>query len=228
MKNEQKIEIINSKNEEGNERSASLNTAESEQIPTPLKRNRQQVKKRSFLQKITGGVAILICLLLLPILIANLVIIVKGSLNPDEIPTVMGYAPMAVITESMTTSKKDAIRAGDLVVAKKTDVDKLKIGDIIMFKNNKTAVIHRIAGYDEETKSFITKGDANNTEDLDPVPKNNIIGQYMFRVPRVGEYILFSKTPLGMLLCIGIPILLFLGYDFFVKHANRRRKVNHK
>lgn len=185
----------------------------------------QKKSQKSLPQRITGWIAIVICLLLLPILIANLVIIVKGSLNPDEIPTVMGYAPMAVVTNSMNTGEPDAIRAGDMVITKQANPDTLEVGDVIMFKNNQTAVIHRIVGYNAETDTFVTKGDANDTEDLDPVEKKNIIGKFMQRVPKVGDFILFSRTPLGMLICIGIPILLFLGYDFVAKRLTRRKEI---
>ncbi|MBX8939275.1 signal peptidase I [Enterococcus gilvus] len=192
--------------------------------------NSETKRKKSTLQWITSGIAIVVSILLIPILIANLVIIVKGSLNPEEIPTVMGYAPMAVVTDSMNTGKSDAIKAGDMVVTKKTNVDKLAVGDIIMFKNNQSAIIHRIVGYNEATNTFTTKGDANNTEDIDPVQKKNIIGKYMLRVPKVGDLILFSRTPLGMLICIGIPILMLLSYDFVAKRLTRREeeKINKK
>ncbi|MGM0214888.1 signal peptidase I [Enterococcus sp. AZ109] len=191
-----------------------------------IQENHEEKKAtKSLPQKITGWIAIVICLLLLPILIVNLVIIVKGSLNQDEIPTVMGFAPMAVVTNSMNTGEPDAIRAGDMVVTRKTDPDTLEVGDIIMFQSGQTAVIHRIVAYDQETDTFTTKGDANDTEDLDPVAKEQIIGKFMQRVPRVGDFIMFSRTPLGMLICIGIPILLFLGYDFVAKRVTRRKEV---
>ena len=192
--------------------------------------NSETKRKKSTLQRITSGIAIVVSILLIPILIANLVIIVKGSLNPEEIPTVMGYAPMAVVTDSMNTGKSDAIKAGDMVVTKKTNVDKLAVGDIIMFKNNQSAIIHRIVGYNEATNTFTTKGDANNTEDIDPVQKKNIIGKYMLRVPKVGDLILFSRTPLGMLICIALPILILLSYHFVAKRLTRREeeKINKK
>ncbi|MGG5317304.1 signal peptidase I [Enterococcus sp. AZ072] len=191
---------------------------------TGSKGNEKKLQK-SLPQKVTGWLAIAICLLLLPILIANLAIIVKGSLNPDEIPTVLGYAPMAVVTNSMNTGEADAIRAGDLVITKQTDPDTLEVGDVIMFKNNQTAIIHRIVGYNDASDTFVTKGDANNLEDLDPVEKGKIIGKFTQRVPKVGDFILFSRTPLGMLICIGIPIILFLGYDFVAKRLTRRKEV---
>lgn len=196
-----------------------------EDVEVTKSKAEQKKSQKSLPQRITGWIAIVICLLLLPILIANLVIIVKGSLNPEEIPTVMGYAPMAVVTNSMNTGEPDAIRAGDMVITKQADPDTLEVGDVIMFKNNQTAIIHRIVGYNEETDTFVTKGDANDTEDLDPVAKKNIIGKFMQRVPKVGDFILFSRTPLGMLICIGIPILLFLGYDFVAKRLMRRKEV---
>ncbi len=181
----------------------------------------EQSKKRTAIQRITSVLAIISCLILIPILLINLVIIVKGSLSPKEVPTVFGYAPMAVITDSMNTGKKETINAGDLVVTKKVDPETLQVGDIIMFKNNDSAIIHRIVSYDSKSGTFTTKGDANNTEDLDPVQKKNIIGKYVGRVPGLGKFVLFSKTPLGILICMGFPLLLLLGYDFATKHFHR-------
>lgn len=194
------------------------NTAVSLDEPTDEKIEIVKKEKKSFPQKITSFIAVILCLVLLPILLANLIIIVKGSLVPDEVPTILGYAPMAVMTDSMNTGDTNDIKSGDMVVTKKMPVNQLMVGDIIMFKNNNTAVIHRIVAYNNNSKTFITKGDANNTEDLEPVQMKNVIGKYIGRVPKVGEFILFSKTPLGMLICIGLPIILLLGYDFVTKN----------
>lgn len=204
---------------ESNEDTSALDTAPAVE---DVEVEEKKTKKKSIPQRIVGWIAIVICVLLIPILIANIVIIVRGSLNPDEIPTAFGYAPMVVVTESMNTGEPDSIKGGDMVVAQKTDVDQLEVGDIIMYQSGQSAVIHRIVDYDAESDSFITQGDANNTTDIDPVSKDNIIGEYILGVPEVGNLVLFSQTPLGMLLCIAVPIVLLLVYDFIAKRLSRR------
>ena len=54
-------------------------------------------------------VFLIICI---PILVINLIIIIRGNMNPDRVPDVFGYKPFAVVSGSMETS----INVGDLVI----------------------------------------------------------------------------------------------------------------
>lgn len=138
-------------------------------------------------------------------------------MNTKEVPMLFGYAPMVVITESMDTGERDSIAAGDLVIAKKVDTSSLKKGDIIMFQSDGTTVIHRIIGRNKETGEFITKGDANNTADIKPVDASAVVGRYTLKVRSIGRFILFAKNPLGLLICLGVPVLMFFIYDIASK-----------
>ena len=51
--------------------------------------------------KILTIVGIVICVILVPILVINVTMIIKGLVNKDEVPTVGGYAPLIVLTDSM-------------------------------------------------------------------------------------------------------------------------------
>ena len=51
--------------------------------------------------KVLTIVGIVICVLLVPILIVNVTMIIKGLVNKDEVPTIGGYAPLIVLTDSM-------------------------------------------------------------------------------------------------------------------------------
>ena len=55
------------------------------------------------------------------------------------------------------------------------------------------------------TLCYITRGDANNTADREPVARENVVGRVVLVIPRVGAVIGFLRTPLGMCL------LLFIG-----------------
>ena len=61
---------------------------------------------------ILNVVAIVLCVILLPILVFNCILIIKGMLNPDEVPSIGNSIPLIVVTESMYPT----IKAGDLII----------------------------------------------------------------------------------------------------------------
>lgn len=95
--------------------------------------------------------------------------------------------PMASITSG---SMWPALKKGDLILIKGVfGKEDIKIGDIIVFKNQKGLTIHRVVEIKEDT--VLTKGDANNVADS-PVTYEEIIGKALslnnkaFRIPLLG------------------------------------------
>ncbi len=182
-------------------------------------------------QRILTITGIVLCVLFGFLLICNLTIIVKGSLNPSRPPSVLGVTPMVVLTGSMSGTAEDHIEAGDLIFVGKTEPEALQVGDVIAFteKGSITVVTHRIVaittGEDGQLR-FTTKGDANNTEDGEPVTVDRLVGIYRFRLPGVGNFALFLQTPTGMLLFIGVPLLAFIVYDILRRqhYANKEKQ----
>ena len=79
-----------------------------------------------------------------------------------------------------------------------------------------TAVTHRITSIETDENGnllFTTKGDANETEDTEKVTEDQVIGTYLARIPKVGDFALFLQQPIGMLLFIGVPLMAFIIYD---------------
>ena len=184
-------------------------------------KRREEGSKGALKHNLLKGLYIIVGTFFLVILITNVILIVKGSLNEKEVPTIFGVAPMAVLTDSMKTNDNDSIKSGDLIFAKKVDTNTLKKGDIILFYSRGSTVIHRIIGQTKE-KEFITKGDANSSEDIDPVAKTRIVGKYIGRLPFVGRVVLFSKTPLGMLCFIGLPLLFIWVVNILSKRQEKK------
>ena len=83
-------------------------------------------------QKTLTILGIILCVILVPLLIINIILIIQGAVNPDEVPGIMGYKPMMVLTESMDPK----IKSGDLIIIKEIDPTSLKEGDIITFFEN--------------------------------------------------------------------------------------------
>lgn len=117
-----------------------------------------------------------------------------------------------------TGSMEPKIKVASLVLITKTDVTKLKIGDIINFlpTGSNISITHRIADITVKDNqiSFTTKGDANNINDIDPVPAQNVTGKVVLSIPYLGYFYTFIKTPVGFIVAVILPALYILISEF--------------
>lgn len=185
----------------------------------------KQAAAKNRFGKIKTCIGTALCVVFGFLLICNLTILIKGTLNPEKPPSVLGVTPMVVLSGSMSGDQEDRIEIGDLIFISEADPEKLEVGDIIAFMSGKTTVTHRITAVtvaENGERLFTTKGDANNAEDTDPVTEDQLIGIYRVRIPKVGDFALFLQQPLGMLLFIGIPLLAFIVYDILRRQRYAR------
>lgn len=182
----------------------------------------KQPSGNKIIRRIMTTIGIILCIALIPVLIVNITIIVKSYVSPDEVPSFMGYKPFIVLSGSMSP----AINVGDLVVTKETDTSSLAVGDIIAFREGESVITHRIVGITETDGElqYTMKGDANNVDDAKPVTEKMIEGAYTLGIPKMGNVALFMQTPIGMLICIGIPVLLLISYDIIRRRRFDREK----
>lgn len=164
-------------------------------------------------------VIILLAVILIPLLIVNLTLIIKGNVDRDSPPDIFGIAPLAVTTGSMSGDRKDSFNEGALVFIKlldEEDMQSLKEGDIVCFRSSDIYITHRIVavntGADGSVLSFVTKGDANNATDGAILPEN-ILGKCVGAWAGMGSFSMFLQTPVGIFVFVGIPVALFILYD---------------
>ncbi len=145
------------------------------------------------------------------VLIMNLTIVIKSYVNPDKVPSVLDKKLFIVETDSM----KPFFNGGDLIVTKNVDPKTLEVGDVIAYSEGKVVVTHRIEEIQEEEDKlqFITKGDANNAADIEPISEDNVESIYWFRIKGMGKIAMFMQTPFGMFLFVGLPVIGFIVYD---------------
>ena len=181
-------------------------------------------------QQILTVVGIALCVILIPMLIINCTLLIKGWTNNNKVPSVFGYSPMIVLTDSMEGSNNDSFNGGDLIFIKTVEAEEVKKGDVISFfdptGNGSTITSHRVVDVINENGkiSFKTKGDNNNTEDKLPVPSENLVGAYTgFRIAGAGNIAMFMQTPWGLIICVIVPIILLIAWD-----AVRRERYNKK
>lgn len=177
--------------------------------------------------KVFTVIGIVLCVILIPMLIINVTMIVESYIHKDKVPGFLGMTPLIVLTDSMA----DTIYSGDMIVCFDIEADDVEKGDIISFydpaSSTGAVVTHRVIDIIENedgTRSFITKGDNNNTEDKKPVPGENLIGEYQMRIPAAGHVAMFMQTPVGLILCVFIPLVLLVGYDIIRRRFYEQNK----
>lgn len=178
--------------------------------------------KGSTTNKTLTVIGIVLCVILVPILIVNCTLIVKSFINKDDVPDFGGVVPLIVLTDSMYPE----IKSGDLIICKTVEAEDVQVGDVISFfdpaGNGTSVVTHKvIEKYELEGKIYFrTRGTNNNTDDRLPVSEDKLVGKYAdVRIAYAGNVALFMQTVPGLIICVVLPIVLLVGYDFI-----RRRK----
>jgi signal peptidase len=123
----------------------------------------------------------------------------------------LGYQVYTVLSGSMRPSYAE----GDLLYVEPVKPSQVKVDDPITFVLNEklTVATHRVVRIDGEKQLFYTKGDANGTEDTDPVHFNNLIGIPRFSVPLLGYVSYFVQNPPGTYITL-VAGLLLIGVVF--------------
>lgn len=151
----------------------------------------------------------------------------KGDNTP---PTYNAYV---VLTGSMIPE----ILPNDVVITKYREPKDLEVEDIITFVSSDTRlsniiVTHRIKAtfYDEDTDkyTFETKGDNNNTSDFTLAEGENIIGEVIYKIPKLGYIQQLLATKSGLIIIVLIPCLAILSYDIvkLCMRMTKKRKNN--
>ena len=188
-------------------------------------KKQEDVKKpeTSKAEKTKTIIGIVLCVIFGFVLIVNMTIIIKGIVNPNKMPSVLGITPAVVRTESMSGSREGHLEKGDLIFIKKVDMKDLEVGDVITFKDSQTTYrTHRIVEIKEDG-SIATAGDAlgdsPGTRDNIKITQETLAGRVTGRIPLIGYIALAFEDPIVL---AGV-ILLFVG-GFIVYDILRRRK----
>lgn len=123
-------------------------------------------------------------------------------IKKSAIPSFFGKSVLVIATPSMT----GAVDAGDVIIIEKQS--SYKVGDIITYlpAAEATSVTHRIVRIEGE--KFYAKGDANNSEDPDPIFESQIVGKMVKRIPKVGIIIEWLRTWQGVAFVIAIGVVV--------------------
>lgn len=202
----------------------------------------ERVKARPSVGSIIGTVLLaVLCVILIPLLAVNITLIVKGALYPDELTDVFNIAPVAIDNTYMEGENEGCFNEGALVFIKTFDTDEerqaVKQGDVVAFRwleddGSVNFTVYRILGVtrDEET-GLITSVSvrADNVPEGEgtapiPVEIGDVVGILNGSVDHLGAFAMFLMQPLGVLLFVGVPVVIYVVVDI-IRITIHNRKV---
>jgi signal peptidase len=116
----------------------------------------------------------------------------------------------------LSGSMEPKIATGDVVIVEDVPSRTVAVGDVITYTRagQSQPTTHRVVDVYREDGSwwYVTKGDANEDLDPQPVRASSLVGRVAFTIPVVGHVITFVGTTDGFLLLVALPfVLLVLG-----------------
>ncbi len=122
---------------------------------------------------------------------------------PLTVPRLFGYHIYSVVSGSM----EPAIPTGSLVYIGEVEPAEVAEGEVIAFygaRDSASIITHRVVENRVVTGEFVTRGDANQTKDMNPVPYENVIGKVVRSVPGAGVMAEMFTSREGKILAGGV------------------------
>ena len=122
---------------------------------------------------------------------------------PLTVPRFFGVRIYSVISGSM----EPAIPTGSLLYITEAQPEEIKEEEVIAFygvKDSASIITHRVVENRVVMGEFITKGDANQTQDMNPVPYDNFIGKVVCTIPKAGKAAELFTSLEGKILAAGV------------------------
>lgn len=152
-------------------------------------------------------------------------LLVEKYVKKASVPMCFGYGSLIVTTGSM----QGTIDKGDLIIVQKTN--DYKLGDIVTYveAEGRTPITHRLINYcdpvthevtSEYTGMFIAKGDANNTQDIFPVSVDQIAGEVVATIPKLGLVFDWFVNDGGLIYAIAL-IAIIVACVYFWNRVNQ-------
>lgn len=125
-------------------------------------------------------------------------------------------------------SMEPAIKTGAVIVVKSFDT--YQVGDVITFgprSKTKSPTTHRIVEVKEDG-NYVTRGDANNAEDMRTTSRFEVIGRVLFSVPYVGYAVAAAQKPWGFGLIIVLPAVIIIWEEANKIWLEMKKKKDYK
>ena len=126
---------------------------------------------------------------------------------PLTVPKAFGFRIYGVLTGSMAPTYS----VGGVVYVMEEDAQNIQVGDVITYtlgSDTEYVMTHRVV--EISTDGFITKGDANNAMDPEPVSFERLIGKAVFYLPGMSGIAEFVNSSTGRYVFIMLFAMAFI------------------
>ena len=97
-----------------------------------------------------------------------------------------------------------AIPVGSVILVLPAAPEQVREGDVIAFRSGGAVIAHRVVRSAAADGEFVTKGDANETEDFNTVPYADLVGKVVFHAPVLGELMTLYASPAGKICALSV------------------------
>ena len=138
---------------------------------------------------------------------------VIALLIPLTVPRLRGEEVYKVLSGSM----EPALPQGSLVIVTPTEPSLVEPDTVVAYSSGGSVVTHRVVSNDVVAGTLVTKGDANEDEDPEPVPYARFLGVVRRHFPYLGTFMAALTTMVGKLylfclIACGVMFNLLAGY----------------
>lgn len=118
---------------------------------------------------------------------------VIAAFLPMTAPQLLGYEVYNVVSGSM----EPAIPVGSLILVDATRPEDMVPGDVIAFDSGESVITHRVQENRVVEGELITRGDANEEADMEPVLYSSVRGKVVRHVEYLGGVMELLASPVG-------------------------------
>ena len=184
----------------------------------------------NYMMSIIMYAVIVILVLIGVILLVYFVDVTKRANSLEWQPPL--YGAYVIVSGSM----EPIIKIRDAIIIKRVEDSDIEVGDVITYKSTDPSfygimITHRVIEIVEEngTVKYMTKGDNNETRDPQLVTKDQVYGEVVMRIPKVGYLQYFLATAYGWIIAVVAPCLGIIIYDIMkLVKTIRNNKRNNK
>jgi len=143
--------------------------------------------------------------------LVGFLVLIVGALGAAVLATrLFGMSYILVAGGSM----EPTIPYGSVAITREVDAARVEVGDIIVYTDPRSGAIttHRVVAIQDDGR-LVTRGDANNVDDPEPVPPDAVRARYLFAIPHLGKVADWIRSPAGYVVLILLPGVTVIAWE---------------
>lgn len=152
------------------------------------------------------------------VIMSFLIFIAAQSKFKGTEPSILGHRLYIVDSGSM----EPTLPINALIAVRETPEEEVEIGQVLTYYggDESTRVTHRLVEIGPNRDYFITKGDANNTNDSSTLKGENIIGVVTLSIPYLGYIFRFLSSVPGVIFLLATVTIFTITPLIFKKFSD--------